>query len=467
MAEEEKVIRIRQLVEKSTLEVSDYLVVENDIDTWKVKVGTFNKFIEDTVKEAVGNTKDDIIGDLNNKLTEVQILMNHVNEMAKDLAANVDSFMAAEALRVKNEKERQANESLRQTTSEEMAKAENLRSLAEVDRDNREKVRISDENERKAAEAQRKIDETQRKADENQRKVNETARGVAEGERSTAEADRKTSETDRKTSETDRKTNFDKMTTYFNSIQDAIESCGNEGISKTTTASAMVVKILEVSIPKSSNIKYEALLHIVESPTTASKEGSFIALETDIVKGANGSLSGSTSIVIPKRYKNIDIKQFAVTVINNIDQLVINVEYKASSANKTVKTGIVWDNILSYKHDTVSIYSLAVRDFTPKSAFTSTGSLLMKTDINESCPVGFVTFLNSISEEIAEIVENIKPIKSYPIGSIYMTTSNKNPKELLGGGTWLLLYGDAVQTKITVDGSDTYSPSIYTWERQS
>lgn len=457
---EEKVIRIRQLVEKSALEVSDYLVVENDIDTWKVKVATFNTFIEDTVKEVVGDTKDDIIGSLNDKLTEVQILVNHVNDMAKDLAANVDSFMAAEALRVKNEKERQSNETLRQTASKEMSDAENLRSLAETDRINKEKIRVSDENERKAAEAQRQINE-------NQRKTDETARGIAEGERSTAEADRKTSETDRKTSETNRKNSFNKMTTYFNSIQNAIESCGNEGISKITTSSAMVVKILEVSIPKSSDIKYEALLHIVETPSTTSKEGAFVALEVDIVKGANGSLSGSACIVIPKRYKNIDTKQFAVTMINNGDQLFITVEYKSSTANKIIKTGIVWDNILSYKHDTVSIYSLAVRGFTPKSSFTTTGALLIKNDINESCPVGFITFLNSISEEIAEIVENIKPIKSYPVGSIYMTTSNKNPKELLGGGTWLLLYGDAVQTKITVDGADTYSPSIYTWERQS
>ena len=41
--------RIRQLPESKVLSPTDYMVMENDNDTWKVLVSTFNQYISESI----------------------------------------------------------------------------------------------------------------------------------------------------------------------------------------------------------------------------------------------------------------------------------------------------------------------------------------------------------------------------------------------------------------------------------
>lgn len=52
-----------------------------------------------------------------------------------------------------------------------------------------------------------------------------------------------------------------------------------------------------------------------------------------------------------------------------------------------------------------------------------------------------------------------QPIDAWPVGSLFMTFDNRNPRDILGGGTWVQIKGRyvlAADNGYTVDGSTTY-----------
>ena len=451
--------RIRQLPEAVELRPDDLLVIENDLDTWHIKAQVFNDYIDGYID----SFKSDINDIIDAKFNEVQLLINQVEELVLSVDKKVEEWTLNEEGRIEGEKQRETAEELRQKIFDDMTGQYSGWTQDMADYASAEEQRKKNETARQEAEAGRDSAESQRNQNETERQTAETNRGVAETARENAESQRNNNESQRQTNENDRVTSFNKMVTYFNALEDSINNFGKSGISQATSTGKVIVPILEVSLPSDDINDYESLIYIREGNTDI--EG-FIGFTTH-VEMANTSVTAAKAYInIPDRFSsNMVVDNFSSSYRTEDGRIIITLEYRSHTVGAKIKTGIIWDNISMYRSDIKPIYSLALRNEAPIASFTSSYIMEMSDDKTYGSPQGFITILNNISTEMQEIVNAIKPFKMFPVGSIYQTTSTKNPSELLGGGTWELLYGDGVSEGILIDGVEQYAPVIYTWER--
>lgn len=445
-------IRIRQLPESTQLQSSDYLVIENDLDTWRVRVQVFNDYIDQYIE----SFKCDIDNIINNKFNEIQLLINNIDEIIVNMNNQMTDYTEAENERQKNEEERKEKDEIRDKIFQDMSG-----NFDNWSQDNTDWLLA--EEQRKRNEQQRITNEQQRQQNESDRQTAEQNRGTAEGNRQTAEAERTKNEEARKKNEADRVSSFNSMTLYFNALEESVEKYGKAGISKATTSSTLVVPILEVSIPSSNTNDYEALLYIREGETDKEAFFGFVA---KFARSGSSITSGTAYLNIPDRFKtNINKDMFVAKYTIDGDRVIITLEYKASAANRKVKTEIIWDNISMFRSDVKPMYSLALRDQTPKASFDTVNLMTISLNNTYGSPQGFITILNKIKEETDSLIDAIKPYKMFPVGSIYQTTSTQNPSVLLGGGVWRQLYGGGWSEGMTINNQEQYSPVIYYWER--
>lgn len=445
--------RIRQLPESKVLSPTDYMVMENDNDTWKVLVSTFNQYISESIDIFEG----DISGIIDNKFNDIQLILNENQELLTIINGRMEDYANEEKIRQENEAERIKNEGIRQNSYDEITGSYN-------DWTEEEKIRKANEEARKAAEAQRIADENIRISNEDTRKVNETNRGIAEAERVTHEDQRIVDENIRISNENTRITNFNRYTGYFDALEESVNMYKKEGLSQASSSLNKITKILEVALPISADHDYEALIHI----STSSTDEAFIGLNLHLEKSGTTVNDGILSIIIPNRYKDtVNVVDFQGSFrIDTDGQIIVSIEYKMKTDNTKVKTAIVWDNITIFKEYGVSIYSVAPDNQPCNKEFIFNGVLTNNTVAATSAPQGFINILNNIEKEMQAIVDAIKPFKMFPVGSIYQTTSTQNPSVLLGGGTWTMLYNDlGITERVTIDNTESYSPVIYYWER--
>lgn len=449
--------RIRQLPEAVQLLPTDWLIVENDLDTWKVKVEVFNQYIDGYIDEYIKSFTDEINDQINAKFNDLQIIVNHLNELERNIQNDIDAFERQESSRQNAEQNRQDNEEVRQKIFDDMTNIYDgwtvdiaEWSSAEVQRQENEQSRQQSENERISAE------QTRNQA--------ECIRGVAEGERQSAEEERIRSEKARKEFFQNAVEWLDNSTNYINAFKESVSRYGKAGVSSVTTDTELVVPILEVSIPIDNLNDYESLLYIREGK---SDHEVFFGFSANFTRDIDGSItSGTAYFNIPNRYKNV-LNRDMLLATYRVDRevVMITLEYKASVANVQIRTENIWDNISLFRSDVSPIYSVVLRDQIPKTSFNTTIVMTTSLDNTYGSPQGFVTILDKLKEETDESIEAIAPYKMYPIGTIYMTTSSKDPSELLKGGTWRKLYGDGYSEGISIDGVEQYSPVIYYWER--
>lgn len=453
--------RIRQLPESTVLNpTTDYLVMENENDTWKVLVSTFNQYIKDSIDVFQGDISDII----DSKFNDIQLLLNENQQFVDIINNRIEEYANNELLRQSNEIERIKNESVRQNSFDELVKTYN-------DWSEEERKRIANEEARQTAEIERVNAETQRVADEDIRKTNETNRGVAEGERAANETQRITDEESRNENENTRIDNenrridvFNAREEYFNNIEESINRYKKEGITHTSNFPNRIVKVLEVALPISVEYDYESLIHMT---MIGANEEAFLGFNIHLNKNANLVIGGVLSVVVPNRYRDVvAMTDFKSSFrVDNEGQVIVSVEYGIRADDICIKTSILWDNITIFKDNGCQIYSVVPNNQPCNSNFITEGSLTINDSAGTSAPQGFFNILNNIEEEMKKIAESIKIFKLYPIGSIYQTTSEENPTIILGGGVWRELYGEGITENIIINNVDTYSPVIHYWER--
>lgn len=447
--------RIRQLPEAGQLQSTDFMVIENDLDTWKVSVAQFNQYID----EYIDSFKSDINGDVDDKFNEIQLIVNQINEIIVNAEQKMDDFAAAEAIRQAQEAARQNAESIRNETFEDIeTRFNDMRDIfAEIEA--AEEQRKKNETGRQTAESERENAESDRQSAEATREAAETNRATAESLRQSAEASREAAEDIRKSNETARINTFDGWTQYIEALKESVNNYKKFGKSIEVTTATPVVTLLNVSVPTSTQIEYQALLYLRASGS----EYGWLALTLDI---SNPDDYNITMHMSDNTKSKFPISNFKAYYTPSADTILITLEYKATKAGY-IDIGIMWDNISGYKDDVSPIYSEAVSDDAPRAAFTAATNyqvrLLQESVGDHSLPETFIDMLNNI--DIA-YQESQKPeVEVYPIGSIYQSTSSENPATILGGGTWKLLYGDSISEGVEIEGEAEYSPQIYTWER--
>lgn len=454
---EENVIRIRQLPEKGEIFQDDWLVVEDDNDTWKVHVSKFKAFIDEAVESLEGL----LSGNLEDKLTIIQQEANKITESINMIQSEFDKYAEAEKQRVQNELDRVDAEFARNQTYDQIVLKETARESNEIKREEQYERSVTLYNNTVQLAQDITNAENLRDQAEQNRVDAELNRGIAEGERQDAEAARVVAENQRKTNENGRVDSFNEMTTYINNLKANISTYIKQGISRPTDDTNKIVKIMEINVPITNAENYESLLFI----SKISDDGC-----SDILISLGISFSGTVPEIeiqladdVPDTQNIIDSINAYYTIVDN--RVNIAIEYNAAEPGIRVKTAVVWENITMFRKDGVLTCSTVLRDFTPIGQFTSVNVLSLIDIEQSSYPKLFLELFNNVSYRIQDALENMPPYYVYPVGSVYMTTLDKDPSEILGGGSWKLLYESGVTENITVDGVDTYSPVIYYWER--
>lgn len=80
----DNVVKVNQLPEKKYINRSDYLIAEDGIDTWKIKAGYLNDYIDDNI-EAIQNKVDSKIEELQNTGSDVSRLEQEVSNTLKQI----------------------------------------------------------------------------------------------------------------------------------------------------------------------------------------------------------------------------------------------------------------------------------------------------------------------------------------------------------------------------------------------
>lgn len=476
-------VRISQLPECTKISITDYLVIENSEDTWKVKFDVFTEYINSLVQTKVDG---DISSTLDNKISEIQLQIGSIDDLIRQLNEKIVEFDRAEERRNQLEKDIAQNEAIRQETYDENRVMIDQWIEDEKDRkeyhdtvkrewegmndiwndwSNTEEQRVATEDERKQAELNRASAESERekKADEMFKKgeiaeTNEANRVISFNNMTNDFSDM----IDDFNGITD---DFNNMTGYFNNIKSCLDNYVYEGTSNVDTDK--VVDILKVVLPR-ENHGYEALLHL-----KCGEMHTFIALNFSFSYLNQGISGGTSKIIIPKKYaEQLNVANELCIGWDGIDDNLIEVvlQYKCSTAG-SVKTAIIWDNITTYKpNDTDFIYAKALKEQEQFDSFSTTRTFLSMSSSNDAiddAPQGFIDILDSLETQIGSMIDEIKPYKMYPIGSIYMTVSSQSPEYILGGGTWKALYDrNGISEGLTrEDGLALYSPAIYYWER--
>lgn len=454
----DRYIRIRQLPESTIINSSDYLIIDNDLDTWKIKIDVFNEYIRDIVQNKFDT---DISSVINEKITEIHLAIKQTEELIKTLEDHVLEFENAEQSREEAERNREINEGIRQQFYDDNT------ILVNGWKD--------DEQDRKDAEQQR-VEEWDNWSDvwdswvathniwtnnENDRKTAETNRGIAETNRQTAEDNRTNAETDRQNAESDRVTEFNNMVNYFDDVKDSIDGYIKEGTTKPITPDD-VVQILEFALPLNDKRYFSVLINI---------NSIFVGMTFMPVMN-NNTLAGINTQynVISSLYPEFDpttIFQTNYKVDGNLK--IISVEYKPIiEGSNTHVIGIWYDNLSRFKPTDDPIYSRVINQASIKSDFSPSNIPVVTGQTYARIPNAFINLIEKIITRIHTDINEVKAYVYYPIGSIYQTTKSANPSVLLGGGTWKLLYGNGISEGLTDNnGKALYSPVIYTWERIS
>lgn len=451
----DKFVRISQLPECSQFTNTDYLVIENDTDTWKIKMACFDTFI----KNRVDIYEEHVIATMDSKLEEVQTVLSSINDSINIMSSKMNDFTNAEYDRAKAETDRIKNEELRQ---EAMAELEKLHDTVSNTQDlivDAETERCNNENDRNNAENNRVNAENIRQQKDAEITQNEINRGLAETNRQTAETNRDNAETERSNNENDRITKFNQISNFFNAYEESLDNQIKEGTSNVPPYNGdHFYSILKVAIPKNADHRYEALLHITEVPSI---EDFFVA----ITMSCYGDDGNTLTLYIPEIYENragtidsngneISLKQdrFCACYTDKGDSYMFELQYNAQYTSCAVRTGIIWDNISSFKPTSSPLYSK-----TPNKENSWNGGFKRNnqlTTISGSMqydpPSGFVNLIDQLTESIEIAVENAKPYIMYPVGSVYTCTKvgsqiddNITPnyiQTIMGGGVWEELY---------------------------
>lgn len=452
---EDLVTRIRALPEKMDIAMNDLLIVEDVNDTWKVKVQSFHNMIE----SIVDSMKDGVMGVVNDKLTEVQQTTNNVEELANDIHKTLEDQKAAEEERKQNEEERKNNDEIRNNTYEQIKADEAIRIQNEKDRvdlyNNMNTLKTEVETLAQAISDA----EDARVIEENKRVDNENARGIAETARQDAETQRDTAEQERIQNEKDRNDRFEDFSDYVKALKASVNQFCKEGISQPTTETEQVVEIMEITLPNTITERYEALMYISLISTDNVNIDMVFSMSLDI---------NSQELFIEgiEEEDIIDISKFNLITSSTADSIEVTIEYVVGAANKRVKSAIIWENLTMFKDGPSPISSCMINDFIPKSDITEALSpfTVAKNSIT-SYPKFFIELFDRVNSNFEQLTKDIKAFNMYPIGSIYQTTLELDPADILQGGTWKYLYGDSISEDIYVDDELQYSPKIHYWER--
>lgn len=449
-------LRIRQLPENMNIKSTDYLVIDNEDDTWKVRIDVFNLYIKDLVQDKFDT---DISSVINEKVTEIHLDIKQTEELIKTLNEHIVEFEKAEQDRDQAEKDREVNESIRQQFYDDnnilvnkWKDDEQARKDAEQDRVDRWADWESIWNEWVAT-------HTIWTNNENDRKLAETNRGLAETDRQAAESARASAETNRQNAESNRVSEFNGMVNYFNNIKDSIDEYIKEGTTVPITPDD-VVQILEFAIPADSGKYFTALVNINKI---------FVGVTFIPVMNNGTTVAINVQYYVPSIYSNFDPTEVFKANYKIQDNVkIISVEYKpVIDGSNTHVVGIWYDNLSRFRPTDSPIYSKVVNQAPVKANFSIQNISVIDSRSDGRVPDAFISLIERIIKKIDSEISSIKPYVSYPVGSIYQTTSPTDPSILLGGGKWKLLYGDGISEGLTSGDTVLYSPTIYTWERIS
>lgn len=462
MADSNSIIKINQLPEKNDLAKSDWLLVEDTEDTKKVRASVFNDYVDKQV---------DLLSE------SIQNQMNEASETIDTISANEEIREAKFAEIEKKEADYEANELIRKNN--EASRTETFTSWE------------TEMSEAASAEADRKEAETDRVNAESSRVAAEKNRVTAENKRVDSENTRVSSETTRETefakmqqiidavndSETSRNKGYSNMVAYFNNVKTMIDDRSSVGLSKTTTATNMVARVATIELLKDSDNlygllnsnPYTVLLHVVERLSTGNAKSGFVFCALKVVDSAvESKLYASSLNTISKD----NIKVVANKVSTGIE---VTIEYKAVNTGAVIECHRLSDNLVMFGEDYIT--SHIEKSWAPKMAFNTTGTTLAFDSISDiqknSLPanmelqlIGLMEQLQVIRTEMSDMAAsiNIAPYTMYPVGSIFESSVNTDPSELLGGGTWKLICG-TTETITDEEGATVYSYDSYKWLR--
>lgn len=479
-------VRISELPESNDFQPDDYLVKENELDTWKVKMKYFDQYIKDKVDIYEQN----IVNIVNNKINEIQIINTTTQEIITQINAKIHDFEDAEIDRRNSEREREQNEEIRQKNEQDRQnkyneasinesnreKNEDNRKAAEIARQNAENTRVSNEN-------TRKDNEQQRQQNEQDREDAEAARQRAEGIRVTNENNRNTDESRRQTNETDRINRFNDMEDIIDNFNTFLHNNIKEGISVLAeNNSGRFIPIIEIAIPKehliSDNpLKYNMLMymsigtHLKNMSNTSAMYkwpnstpgGNFFSVEIfmDVDRGSYNQVSKLTiafhsmeSLLSSNSFNGIDTNNGFNLVANYTMQnesCIITIYLGLNGYTKFVSTSILWDNILKFKSNASPYYSKALNDqtyavfkdisydgdqfingktYTLDIIYDGSSNHPWEPYLIDNMPRGFIDILHSLymySKGIYYDLTERELYKFYPVGSIYISTIPNNP----------------------------------------
>lgn len=455
MADNNSVIKINQLPEKNDLAKSDWLLVEDTEDTKKVRASVFNDYVDEQV---------DLLS------VSIQNQMNEASETINTISANEEIRKAKFAEIEKKEADYEANELIRKNN--EATRTETFTSWT-----TETTQAISAESDRKEAEANRVAAEKNRVTTEINRVNSEKTRVSSETDRETKFAKMQQIIDAVNDSETSRNKGYSNMVAYFNNVKTMIDDRSSVGLSKTTTATNMVARVATIELLKDSDNlygllnsnPYTILLHVVERLSTGNVKSGFVFCALKVVDSAvESKLYASSLNTISKD----NIKVVANKVSTGIE---VTVEYKAVNIGAVIECHRLSDNLVMFGEDYIT--SHIEKSWAPKMAFNTTGTTLAFDSISDiqknSLPanmelqlIGLMEQLQVIRTEMSDMAAsiNIAPYTMYPVGSIFESSVNTDPSELLGGGTWKLICG-TTETITDEEGATVYSYDSYKWLR--
>ena len=451
MAQSNDVVKISQLPEKTQINKTDYLLVEDTEDSRKIKVGVLTDYLD----QHVNSIQDSIQSKMDQATETIEI----INEGEQDRALKFSEIQKKEKVYADNEAKRQENETVRESVHEQWTTKMNGLDDKETERDttfsgweaamsgyaDAETARVTAEKTRENAESNRAA---------NFEKMQNTVSSVEQSEAS-------------------RNQGYNEMVNYFNTVKETIKSKSNVGLSKPVTDSNKVIKVATIGLSKNEDNSYgelatnpyTCLLHIAERLDGVDKLSGFIFCAFKVADGILDTKVYSSSL------NTISESNVKVTYNTSESGIDIYVEYKAINTGAVIECHRLSDNSIMFEEG--AVISTIDKDSEPTVSasglnnigFTDIQKNLLPTNM-ELQILGLMEQFKVIRTEMGNISDsvNIAPYTMYPIGTVYETTLSANPSTILGGGTWELIYA-ANETITDEENNEVYNYTSYKWNR--
>lgn len=450
--------KISQLPEKTDLPSStDYMVVESEnpkLDTYKIKTQLFYDYINQNMTN--------LSALVSNKLTEVDNTIATVNKAEANRNSTFESWSLLETNRETAEETRENNENSRKETWQEWVDYQ-----ADM---------VASEDQRQAAESYRENTWNTWNTFYANVANQEVKRNTFFNETIERENTRINNETQRITDESTRQQGYVEMVNYINELKALIDSGdigGGSGSNiaghslECTSATVNACKIMDITINNTyAGESFYSLLNIAFTKNNTISQSGIISVDiTPRMTNYNHAVT-----MFYSSWDSISSSKVLAKVQKNDTNSVISV-YLLLDESETVEYVLLHSNLSSIESDDFKLTDY--NNIEPVALEDKTGTLPVL--FNETIKAEqkkyplFYQYFNITQTLYQLLTESSAPnvlYTNYPIGSIYESTTNTNPADSLGGGTWELMYGKAItDTYINTATNESVSETIYKWKR--